>query len=187
MQPKCIGLLIYWMQHMNNGWSVFASLLEFAVQCKKAAYLKKDSVSFDKKVSMKDYFNVQYNHTIRFILWRGFIWKCNRLLQTYRKGKLDAKIACPFSGRNIKAKLGVLTIQFEDWLFVCFALGWQFKWDAFTMLSMHFAVFFKGSRAAVASNAQKTRDHNVGINSTYCLLALSTCCCLLAANDRHQW
>ena len=32
----------------------------------------------------------------------------------YRKGKLDAKIACPFSGRNIKAKLGVLTIQFED-------------------------------------------------------------------------
>ena len=35
--------------HMNNGWSFFASLLEFAVQCKKAAYLKKDSVSFDKK------------------------------------------------------------------------------------------------------------------------------------------
>ena len=104
----------------------------------------------------------------------------------YRKGKLDAKIACPFSGRNIKAKLGVLTIQFEDWLFVCFALGWQFKWDAFTMLSMQFAVFFKESRAAVASNAQKTRDHNVGIKSTYCLLALSTCCYLLAANDSHQ-
>ena len=169
------------------GGAFLPPYLKSQCNAKRRLILKRIVFLLTKKVSMKDYFNVQYNHTIRFILWRGFIWKCNRLLQTYRKGKLDAKIACPFSGRNIKAKLGVLTIQFEDWLFVCFALGWQFKWDAFTMLSMHFAVFFKGSRAAVASNAQKTRDHKVGIKSTYCLLALSTCCCLLAANDRHQW
>ena len=88
-------------------------------QCnaRRRLILKRIVFLLTKKVSMKDYFNVQFNHTIRFILWRGFIWKCNRLLKTYRKGKLDAKIACPFSGRNIKAKLGVLTIQFEDWLF----------------------------------------------------------------------